>query len=182
MIRPERILLLVAFAVAALVPALPSASQEHEPSLESFRGTFVLADRREQAALSDAIDRVADQLDIFIREIARLELRRRIGAEERIQVAIDEAAVALAFDHWVPGRIPLDGRLRRLRGPGGETLRHSVRFEGGRIIERRLADQGERINVLTLSADEQRLHMQVRISSDQLPDTIRYRLSYRRAT
>jgi hypothetical protein len=181
-LRAHRIVALVACLGALSALAIPRAeSQEQEASLESFRGTFVLAGTGERAALVNAIDRVADQFDIFVREIARGELRRRLSTEERIRVAIDETAVEFAFDNWVPGRIPLDGRVRTLRGPGGETLRHSVRFEGGRIIERRVGGGGERMNVLTMSPDHQRMIMSVRISSDQLPDAIRYRLAYRRA-
>jgi hypothetical protein len=160
-------------ALLALAAFLPSTS----------RTQFVFAgNRSELGAMGQAIDRVVDQLNIFIREIARGEIRRRIDAEQRIRVAVvDEETLTVAFDDWGPVRLSVDGSARRVRGPDGENVRASVTYRYGRLIERRIAPRGSRVNVLTLSPDAQRLHMQVRIASDQLPDDIAYRLTYRRA-
>jgi hypothetical protein len=173
--------LLTAVAIVTLAGAAlwPTTSHSQTVSLESYQGAFLLASRRDVDSMHRAIDRVVDQLNLFIREIARSEIRRRIGAEQRIELSVSNDRLEASFDRWGV-EIPIDGRLRQIRGPGGENLRVSVRFSDGHLIERRVSDQGERVNVLSLSPDTEHLTMQVRISSSQLPDDIRYALSYRR--
>jgi hypothetical protein len=169
----------ILLALAALVPS-PSRSQTAE--LESFHGSFVFTqDQAELTSMNHAIDRVVDQLNLFIREIARSEIRRRITPEHRIRLAVQGDRVTVSFDQWGPVELAIGGPGRQVQGPAGDRIRASVSFRGGRLIERRIAARGSRTNVFRLSADAQRLHMEVRIASEQLPAHIRYRLSYRRA-
>jgi hypothetical protein len=183
----KRLLLILSLTAAVLAvstgvqPTARSQQAAEQHALESFSGSWVRAqDRREQEAMYDSFDRVVEQMNVFVREIARLELRRRVVPEERIRVTVlSEDDVSCAFDNWAV-RARLDGTARGIRGPEGEQIRSSLRFDDGRIVERRSNGQGERVNVLSLSQDAQRLILSVRISSVQLPDAIRFRLTYRR--
>lgn len=173
-------------AGAALVPS-PSRTQppaaSSAPALESFQGTFVLAgDARELRAMDQAIDRVVDQLNIFIREIARGEIHRRIVPEQRVVLRVaDTQSIALTIDQWGPIAATLGAPARRVRGSSGEDVSLTVRYRDGRLIQHAAAASGARTNTFALSPDEQRLHMHVRITSGQLPADIRYTLTYRRA-
>lgn len=175
-------LVLLAAAVA------PSASHTQAPGLESFRGTYVHSGvrgqgaRAELRAMGGAIDRVVNQMNIFVREIARGEVHRRITPEQRIEIGVpDPQALTLAMDGWGPVRVGLDAAARRVRGASGEDVDLTVRFGDGRLVQRAVTPRGSRTNVFTLSPDLEQLSMLVRIASDQLPAEIRYRLTYRRA-
>jgi len=166
-------------AAAALAPA-PSKTQA--PALESFAGRYVhTGARSELRAMEGAIDRVVNQMNIFIREIARGEVHRRITPERRITIdVLDGSTLTLAMDDWGPLRIALGGVPRQTRDPGGEPTSLSARFDAGRLVQRTQSPRGSRTNVFALSPDGEQLSMQVRIASDQLPAEIRYRLTYRR--
>lgn len=176
----------MAGALALLVAAatiVPSRSQTQAPALEGFAGTFVLsADRRELSSMDDSINRVVDQMNIFIREIARGEVHRRINPEQRIRFALrDERTLALSFDDWGPVEVRVGGGPLRTRGSTGEDVNITVRFGSGRLVQHTGNASGSRTNTFVLSPDQERLHMSVRIASNQLPSDIRYRLTYRRA-
>lgn len=167
-------------ALAALMPS-PSQTQATS-SLERFEGSFAhTGARRELRAMDGAINRVVDQMNIFIREIARGEVHRRVTPEGRIEIdVIDPTTMTIAMDDWGPVRVRVGASARRVRGAAGENVQLRVRFDDGRLIQRTSTGGGARTNVFTLSADRESLSMRVRIESDQLPDDIRYRLTYRR--
>lgn len=177
---------IAAFLLAVLAIVAPTPSRTQGPSTEglaSFAGVYVLgSDARELHGMEQAIDHVVDQLNIFIREIARGEIHRRIDPEQRIHLTLlGGDSIAISLDDWGPIEVPVNGPARRVRDATGENVRLTVRYAGGRLIQHSAAPRGARTNVYALSGDASRLSMSVRITSDQLPDDIRYRLTYRRA-
>lgn len=171
-------------AVAALLALAPTGEvRSQTTALEDFSGTYRFSNAgRERRGLEQAIDHVADQLNIFIREIARGEMRRRVQPEPSITIRVaDETHVAFGIGDWGPHQVVLNSRGRRLRGRNGDEHRMSLHFRRGQLIHRESHDQGSRVDVMTLSPDHRRLRMAARIASDQLPDDIRYRLSFVRA-
>lgn len=165
---------------AALWPARPSAGQQL--ALEDFQGDYAFAGgQREERRLGAAIDRVVDQMNLFVREIARGEIRGHVQPERRVRIEVpDDGRVRLAFDDWRPNPLSLDGRPLRVRGPDGSATRLRGRFDDGRLYMHQTNPQGERHNWLQLAGDRERLTMRVRISAGQLPDDIEYALTYRR--
>lgn len=166
----------------------PSPSRTQPPvdapaTLSAFRGTYVLAgDARELRAMDQAIDRVVDQLNLFIREIARGEIHRRVTPEQRIVLEVfDLERITLAMDDWGPVAVTLGAAPRRIRGRSGDDERLTVRLHEGRLVAQTLASGGSRTSTFALSSDAERLQMHVRIASGQLPADIRYSLTYRRA-
>jgi hypothetical protein len=131
--------------------------------------------------MDDAINRVVDQLNLFIREIARSEIHRRVNHEQRVVLGVrGDDRMTLALDDWGPVEIPIGRGSNHVRGPGGDQVRVSARFADGRLVYRQSASQGARQNVFSLTGDGSRLVMGVSISAGQLPADIRYRLTYRR--
>ena len=162
----------------ALAP--PEGQGQATPALEDFDGTWALSGGRSH--LDDAIDTVVDELNLFIREIARLEMRRRITPEQRVRLRVDDPHhVALSWDSWGPHRLALDGTRRSLEGPQGQRIQASLRLRNGRLVHHHQADNGARYTTSALSSDRERMTMAVRITSDRLPVDLRYRLRYRRA-
>jgi hypothetical protein len=182
-VNPKRWVGVVAMA-AALVGAvcLPSASQSQTAALDSFGGTWVFSGGQAQLrSMDDSLNRVVDQMNLFIREIARSEIHRRIDHEQRVRLVVHgERAISLGLDDWGPIEVPLNGGARSVEGPDGDRVRASAAFRNGRLIWRQVTSQGSRVNAFTVSGDGSRLGMGVTISAGQLPADIRYRLSYRR--
>lgn len=170
-------------AGALLMAALAApAARSQTAALEDFSGAWRLDGTRQVQRMDDAIDRVVDQMNLLIREIARGEIHRRIDPEHRVVIRVDdEQHVRLGYDDWGPQRLRLGGAAVATRGPDGNDIHMSLRFERGRLIARQNAGEGRRTNIFSLSADGSRLTMSSRIGAPQLPADIRYRLSYRRA-
>lgn len=182
-LRASTLALTVCLGVVAFAAFAPSPSRTQTRDLQSFAGRYVhTGTRSELRAMGSAIDRVVDQMNIFVREIARGEVHRRVNPERRIAIQVlDHSTLTVAMDDWGPIRLTVGGAPRQTRDPGGEPTEVSVRFADGRLVHRTQNPRGSRTNVFTLSPDGELLSMQVRIASDQLPDSIRYRLTYRRA-
>lgn len=175
-----RWLIPAAIVIAALWPSRPSAGQTL--ALEDFEGEYTfIGGERERRRVQAAIDDVVDQMNIFVREIARGQIRGHVQPERRVHIRVDAGdRVRFAFDDWGPNVVSLDGRARRVRGPDGGATRLTGRFGNGRLYLRQTNDQGHRHNWLGLAPDRERLRLSVRISAGQLPDDIRYALTYRR--
>ena len=166
--------------VLALTP-VPSSSQT--AALEDFEGTWTSTrSARDLRSHEQGIDHVADLMNIFIREIARGEMRRRIPAETRLAFHFEsETRVQLSVDEWGPNAFEIGGPTRRVRGPEGEDVHVRLSFVRGRIVHRQRNGGGHRTNTYSLNGDASRLTMSASISSDQLPDDVRYRLTFRRS-
>lgn len=165
--------------VAAAVLAGPVASQA--PTATSFVGTYAFAGgQRDRNALSEEIDRVVDQMNVFMRTFARSSIHAEVFEERRIVIAADERSVTLTFDGWGPQRIPLGGRVAEGAGPDGSHTRFTARLQNDRLTTRFRTDRGYRDSWFSLAADGRHMYLQVRIVAPQLPDSIRYSLTYRR--
>ncbi|MCB9597686.1 MAG: hypothetical protein H6719_33525 [Sandaracinaceae bacterium] len=164
-----------------LAMAAPGARAELD-LLSTFEGRYTFAGgRAERTRLDEAIDEVADRLNLFIREIARGELRRAIRPEPRIQVAVvARDRVRMSLGDWGPLEVTLDNQERHVRGPDGSDTRLRGAVDRGRIVLVQESSRGRRTNWLSLGPDGRWLYLQVQIGADQLPEDIRYTLSYRR--
>lgn len=160
----------------------PPAADGQAHAFEDFTGRYAFAGgQNERDRQHAAIDGVVDQLNVFIREIARGEIRRNLQPEGRVSITtMGETRMRVGIGDWAPPEIGLDGSTRRVTGPDGSATQLSARFRGGRIETFQRNHQGSRENWLSLSPDGRFLYMQVRIAADQLPAAIRYTLSYRR--
>lgn len=151
-------------------------------ALEDFAGRYAWAGgQRERDRQHAAIDSVADRLNIFIREIARGEIRRNLEPERRLSIAVpSESRIRLVIDDWNPPPVPLDWTSRRVTGPDDSATQLRARFRRGRLETHQRNGQGSRENWMSLSSDARFLYMQVRVAADQLPAAIRYTLTFRR--
>jgi len=180
-ISAQNILALAALVVAAMAFA-PPTSLSQTAALEDFHGQWTFSgSQRDLQSLENGIDHVVEQLNLFIREIARGEMRRRITPENRVRFGVEsETRVSLGVDEWGPVGFELGEAPRTVRGPNGDDIRIGLSFRRGQLVHREIHGQGHRTNVFSLNGDGTRLTMGATIGSNQLPDTIRYRLTYRR--
>ncbi len=171
---------------AALLTALaltPVPSSSQTGALEDFEGAWVFTrSARDLRSHEQGIDHVADLMNLFIREIARGEMRRRIPPETRLEFHFEsETRLLLTVDDWGPHAFTIGGPARRVQGPEGEDVQVRITFARGRIVHRQRNGGGHRTNTYSLNADGSRLTMSANIASDQLPADVRYRLTFRRS-
>ena len=169
-------------ALALLAPLVLPGRGLGQAVPRGFEGEWIfVGGAREHRRVESAIDSVVAQVNVFIREIARRELTANIRPERRIVLGIrGPDAIDFTLGDWGPNRLALDGRTQRVRGPDGSDTRLWALFQRGRIVVRQQSPRGLRESWLSLADEPDWLFMQVRISSDQLPSTIRYTLTYRR--
>ena len=177
----ERTCVGLVVSTLALAVALPFAHAELG-LLQRFEGRYVFAGgAAETRRVERAIDEVVDRLNLFIREIARGEIRRSIRPEPSIELhALGRDRLRFSFGDWGPLEVSLDNRPRVVRGPDGSDTRLRGTVSGQRIVLVQDSSRGRRTNWLSLGPEDRWLHLQVAVGADQLPEDIRYSLSYRR--
>lgn len=171
-------------ALAAFVPPPPAYGIDRAPpeGVDRFAGTYRFdGGDRERRALDGAIRRVTDQMNVFIRDIAFGQAREALRPERR--VALSPAGgdrVRIRLDDWTSPPMQASGQTRRVRGPDGDDTRLGVRYAGGRLEVRATTSRGTTERWLSLDESGRYLFVQVRVSSERLPDSVRYTLTYRR--
>ena len=166
--------------VGCLAPAGVSASSS---AIERFVGTYEYVGGDEDIeALDRAIDEVVDQMNFFIRGIARRRLRAPNLPSKEVIVDLREGRIDIVRPGQPEVSAPADGRPITWRHPeDGDVFQvsHGVddqgalyqRFEGERSVSR---------NRFVLSEDGAALTIHTVILADRLPAPLRFKMTYRR--
>jgi hypothetical protein len=143
----------------------------------AFEGTFAYV-----AAGSDdvhaAIDRAVAGLNFAFRPIARSRLRRTNSPYRTLEIRRQNASLAVSLDGGAPIVSPESGTPTSWRRADGEVLQVSTAWEGGRLRQSFVAEDGRRDNHYTVSEDGRRLTLEVTVTSPRLNAPLRYRLNY----
>ena len=167
MLRPSLFLALLALTsiVAAAQPA-------------GLRGTFVL-NRSASADVNAAVERAVAPLNVVVRQIARPRLRRTNQPYGRIVLNWSPTEVSITTDARSAIRTSPAGTAIRWRRPeDGEWLNVSTIWQGERLQQTFAAEDGQRVNLYTLSPDGRTLTLDVTVTSPRLPRPLTYRLVY----
>jgi len=156
----------------AIVPAAEAQSA-------AFEGSFSLVPARSDD-INRAIGRAVAGLNFAFRPIARSRLRRANTPYAAVMIERRGTDVAIGLDAGDAIVTPASGAPVRWRRPDGEVLQVSTAWEGGRLRQSFVAEDGRRDNLYSVSEDGRLLTMDVTVSSPRLPEPLRYRLVYRR--
>ena len=128
--------------------------------------------------VSQAIDKAVEKMNFIKRPIARSRLAKTNTPYQRIHIelGVDEAAVT--FDTRQPIRTPLDGRPIKWTRDDGEVFEISATLADGKLLQTFKAADGTRVNSFHKDASGA-LHLDVEVSSSQLPQPVKYELVYR---
>ncbi|HEY8430365.1 MAG TPA: hypothetical protein VIL20_18425 [Sandaracinaceae bacterium] len=162
--------------VAPAEAALPSGP----PSLEErLSGTFELAGSREEAEarVHRAIDEAVEQVSWFKRSFARARLREKNPVRESMTIEVGGGNVTIGYgrDRYTTR----NGEWRNVTALG-EPVQLLQQIVGSSIYQTFRSPEGEKVTVYTPSEDGRRMDLDVTITSPQLPQPVRYELSYRR--
>lgn len=165
---------LCALAVAALLPAAGAAQES------SMRGTFTL-NRQASDNVRAAIDAAVQRMSFVTRPIARGRLVRTNPMYERVNIEFDQRNVTVTLDNRRPIASPANGTPIKWTREDGEVFDLSTEWENGRLEQTFKAEDGQRLNVYSISPDGNTLTMNVTITSPRLPRPLTYKLVYNRA-
>lgn len=166
-------------ALLLLVVASAQGSDEDRSGPPRFDGEYRLAINAEmaEAHIHDAIDEGVEGMRRIRRRIGHRRLRAKnpLVHEITIETRPDAITIVLDDDRYTA---PRDGRLVNVRLDDGEEVRVAHRFRDDRLVQRFVGDDGVRTNTFLLTEDGRRLTMAVKVTSDQLPNPVRYRVPY----
>lgn len=165
-------------APATMAPSMSAEAAAPEPSLE---GSWVLALSTSRAEeIRDAgVARAADALAMIVRPIARRRLRGSMPIHGRIDISSSGNRLRTKIGPY-DVNFPADNSRHPYTDPWGEDLRFRHQLQGRRLRQVYDGDGGDLLHTLTVNASGERLTLDVRIRSDQLPVDASYRVPYRR--
>ena len=174
-----RILAPITFAASILVAFFATELARADEIPEGYFGRFRFnGGNAERQALTREIDRVADQFGFFIRGIARRRMHAEIRPETHVRLTRRGDEASFQFDERRV--IPCDGEWHTAQGANDEDGTGKCFVSGGRLRYNERYDDGRTFHSFTVSEDAGTLRMSVRITHPDLPDDVRYRLTYRR--
>lgn len=135
---------------------------------------------KERQKIKSAIHTATRRLFPGIRGIARRVLRRKLPVASTYTIAVRDEAITIVGDDGISRTAPYDGRWVGSESADGEVLRVRHYFRGVKLVQMIASDRGTRQNTYVLSPTTGELVIHVEVVSDELPETIRYVLTYRR--
>lgn len=163
---------------------LPCEGAEVSPQdrelVQSLAGEWHLAESDAEAQIDRAISDVTAQMNVFVRGIAKERIEEEVNPDERVLIEpAGDGIIVVAIGPGQPVRLALNGPPVQTVDTEGRPLRTRAILRGDALCIEEQSEQGTR--TVTLQRRDTGLVMTARIRSDQLPDAIVYRLSYRRA-
>ena len=157
------------------IAALGAAADE--PGLS---GTYKSVSERDND-ISQAIERAVEKMNFIKRPIARGRLSRTNFAYKEIRIDVGASEAEITYDTQAPIRMPLSGEQIKWKRADGEVFEVSAKLADGKLSQTYRAEDGVRVN--SFSRDEHgTLHLDVEVSSPQLPEPVKYTLLYRPAS
>ncbi len=168
--------LLVVAALCLALVATPARADDAR-----LWGTFVNPAQNE-AAIDAAIERVVAKMTFFTRPFARAEVKAASPTFRRLTLEKSSDTITASYDVGQPVRTPADGSPGRWTRDDGDVYEVKASFVDGHLHQSFQNKGGGRLNVFTLSPDGRTLTIDVMLTSDRLPEPIRYQLVFERAT
>lgn len=161
--------------LAGCIAALGAGADE--PS--GLTGTYKAVSERNND-IAQAIDTAIEKLNFIKRPIARGRLSRTNFAYQQVRIEVGPSDAEITYDTQGPIRMPLSGEAIKWKRADGEVFDVSAKLEGGKLVQTYKAEDGMRVNSFSKDASGT-LHLDVEVSSPQLPQPVQYRLVYRAA-
>jgi hypothetical protein len=129
----------------------------------------------EKGKVVRAIEKIVEQMNPFIRDMARDRLRKTNQVPEHVEIVRKNSRllVKLGERRYVA---PLDGSVVKVEGVTGETLRYRVDLGDSSLQQDFQGPRGQRHN--RFDRDGETLELGVVVSSDKLPESLKYTLTF----
>lgn len=157
-------------------------AQALEPDLDRLLGTYRFVGGQEEVRkVERAIDKAVDEMNVFIRGIARRRLKEPNLPTDELRISLTDGAITVARTGQPAISAPATGERITWRNPtnGNELeVTHRITKEGA-LEQKLIGDRGTSRNVFGLRKDRQ-VEMKTTITADKLPSTIRFATTYAR--
>ena len=181
--RRQRIALACALALCALLPQAVEAQQSQ------IRGTWNI-NRQQSDDINAKINTAIARMNVVVRQIARPRLRSTNTAYPQLVIHYDPQNIRVDMQGRPSVSSPANGQPvlwhrdtgRTCPQVKGDCVRVTTEWENGRLEQTFAAEDGQRVNVYTVSPDGNTLTMNVTITSPRLPNPLTYKLVYNRAS
>ena len=148
--------------------------------VSGLSGTYKSVSERSND-IAQAIDKAVEKMNFIKRPIARGRLSRTNFAYKEIRIELGASEAVITYDTQAPIRMPLSGEAMKWKRADGEVFDVSARIEGGKLVQTYKAEDGVRVNAFSKDANGTLL-LNVEVSSEQLPQPVKYTLEYRPAS
>jgi hypothetical protein len=166
-------------AGALLRPALP-AHAEAAPSVERFLGTYKYAGNKEQgiAIVEKALDAALGDMNMVMKALAKRGAAKRFADTIVIDGTADKLGIKIGENDKVTAGI---GKTESVKSADGKASgKASHQFDGTKLTEAISGDEGNIVNVFTLSEDGKTLTRDANMTSPRMQKPLKYRLVYTR--
>lgn len=161
--------------LAAVLLALPAAATAQNPALP---GSYTL-DAEASDPIKPAIEQAIAKMNFITRPVARGRLTRTNEPYGSITIRQAGEEISIITDDRPPIVVRPDGNAMRWQREDGEELDLTTRWNGPRLEQTFMAEDGERRNVYSLAPDGNTLELHVTVTSPRLPAPLTYTLRYR---
>ena len=170
--------MLAILAALTIDAALHEARAETPASLARYAGAFSYAGTRAQglAVVDKAWDMALADVSMITRFFVKAAVKNQLIDKILIELPPGKIAVKLGDFEKVAAEI---GKTENFKGTDPkQSGKVTYEFDGAKITETFVGDQGTFINVLELTPDGKTLHRSVTIRNDRLPKPVQYQLDY----
>lgn len=173
-------------ALLVLAAALPDAAAAQQGA--QLRGAWAL-NARESDNINEKINLSIARMSVVVRQIARPRLRSTNVAYPSLVFSLPDGTVRVDMQGRPSVASPASGAGvlwhretgRTCPQVRGDCVEVTTVFEGSRLRQTFRAEDGQRVNVFSVSPDGNTLTMAVTVSSERLPAPLTYALVYDRA-
>lgn len=162
--------------LAACALALPASAVAQNPALP---GSYTL-DSEASDPIRPAIEAAIARMNFITRPVARGRLTRTNEPYRTITIRQSGDEISIITDDRAPIVARADGTAMRWQREDGEELDLTTRWDGPRLEQTFVAEDGQRRNVYSLAPDGDTLELAVTVTSPRLPAPLTYTLRYRR--
>ncbi len=145
----------------------------------AVEGDYVIVvDQR--ADIDKAIETTIAKMNFITRPIARGRLKETNPVYRHVHIASTGADIEIKYDDRKPIRAPTNGSQIKWTREDGEVFDVTMTRQGGQLLQNYKSKDGMRVNTFRWDDSSQRMYLDVTISSDRLPQPLKYTLAYRR--
>lgn len=119
-------------------------------------------------------------MSFFLRPIARSRLRKTNPGFEKISLVFEGDQARVSAGPGAPVVLPMSGAPIRWKREDGEVFTVRGKLQNGTYTEMFEAPDGTRTNAFSLDSED-RLVLNVTVTSPRLPGPLRYKLVYQRS-
>lgn len=172
-----------AFAFGCLLAATDGRAERGQPSPARVAGSYrFVGGEPEILAMDRAIDAAVEDLNMFIRGLARKRLREPNLPSEQLRIVAENGQIRISRTGQPEIAAPNDGEPVKWRNPDNDnTLEVRHQMLDTHTLEQRLrGDRGLSINRFVLDGEDARLRVHTVITADRLSEPLRFSTTYAR--